>query len=223
MDSLKEIKSFFRELSASKTLAHSEVEEFPFDEHRYNSAIEDVRLRLRIKLSPGFCSNVMINQIARHYCGIGERFGETTEFYHGSTLLDTIELIESGKIKGEEFTKSRLIGGLYKVHHSALSQASSISMNISHGLNKQIVEAAKQKSGNSLSALLNTIHPTTIAKRERQRKLTGEWIVFAKVGSVKYYLCLATHLEGKGEAELIYNKILPAFGEFPALSRFKKD
>ena len=222
MNSFQEIKSYFRDLSVKNTISITDVKEVPFDETRYCEAVEDVRQRLNVKLSTGFCSSVLVNQIARHYCNIGERFADTIEFYHGSTILDTIELLEKGKLKGEEFTKSQLIGGLYKEHHSALSQIASISTNINHGINEGIVESAKKRSGNSLSGLLNSVHSDTINKRKRTGKLTGEWIVFVKIGSVNYYLCLATHQEGKGEAEIIYKKILPTFAEFTVLSHLRK-
>lgn len=209
-------------MSVKNKISIGDVKEIPVDDARFCAAVEDVRQRLKVKLSTGFCSSVLVNQITRHYCNIGERFVDTIEFYHGSTILDTIELLETGKLKGKEFTKSRLIAGLYKEHHSALSQIASISTNISHGMNEQVIESAKRRSGNSLSGLLNSVHSDTINERKHAGKLTGEWIVFAKIGLVKYYLCLATHKEGKGEAEIIYDKILPAFAEFTELSHLKK-
>ena len=222
MNNFKDIKSYFKNLSDKNRLSVADVEQVAFDEAKYDAAINDVRQRLKVKLLTGFCSSVLVNQIARHYCNLGERFANTIEFYHGSTILDTIELLETGKLKGEEFTKSQLIGGLYKEHHSALSQINSIATNISHGINEEIVESAKNRFGDSLFGLLNSIHSETINKRKRKGKLTGEWIVFTKIGSVNYYLCLATHQEGKGEAEIIYNKILPTFDEFSALAHLKK-
>jgi hypothetical protein len=221
MDNVKEIKAFFKGLSESNSTSRENVEEILFDPQTYQAAIEDVRSRLRVKLSTGFCSSFLIGQIARHYCGIGERFGDAIEFYHGPTILDTIELMENGKLNGREFTKSRLIGGLYKEHHSALSQASFITKNIGNGLNEEVIPVAQERSGGSLFGLLNTLHSDIIARKKKAGKLTGEWIVFAKIGDVKCYLCLATHSEGEGQGEIIYDKITPALEEFPVLAQFK--
>jgi hypothetical protein len=221
MDTFSEIKAFYRNLSDSHLISESDVEEIAFDGKRYQAAIEDVRGRLNVKLINGFCSSLLVEQIARHYCNIGERFGNKIEFYHGSTILDTIEQMEVGRWKGTPFSKSRFLDGLHKQHHSALSQISSIARNISEGLSEKAVESAKQRGGSSQSGLLNTIHSNIIAKRNRTGKLKGEWIVLAKVGRLNYYLCLATHEEGDGEAEIIYNKLMPAVEEFHVLHSFK--
>lgn len=222
MDSLKDIKSFYKGLLDRQIISQDHVDEFPVAEQKYHAMLEDVCSRLKVKLSTGFCSSILWGQIARHYCGIGERFGDKIEFYHGSTILDTIELIETGKLQGEQFAKSRLIGRVYKTHHSALSQAHSITKNIFNGLSDKVIQSAKQRAGGNLPALLNTIHSDIIGKKKRTGRLTGEWIVFARVGSVNYYLCLATHEEGHGEAVEIYNRLKPSFEEFPELSQFRK-
>jgi len=221
MESVKEIRGFYKGLSERYTTSANVVEDYLFDTRKYQAAIEDVRSRLKIKLSSGLCSTVLVGQIARHYCHLGERFADSIEFYHGSTILDTIELLESGKLKGREFTRSRLIGGLYKEHHSALAQASFISKNIFNGLNERALQSAKERSEGSLSGLLNTLHSDIIQQRKEDESLTGEWIVFTRIGNVNYYLCLATHKEGEGQAEIIYDKIKPALEEFPALAHFK--
>lgn len=221
METFRELKSFFNRLSGDRSTSRKDVEEILLDPPTYQRAIDDVRCRLKVKLSTGFCSDFLVRQIARHYCGIGERFADAIEFYHGSTILDTIELMENGKLNGREFTKSGLIGGLYKEHHSALSQASSITTNISNGLNEGAIRAAQKRSGGSLSAFLNALHSEIISRKKKAGRLTGEWIVFAKIGETNYYLCLATHNEGKGQGEIIYYKITSALQEFPAWAQFR--
>lgn len=221
MKSLNEIRSYYKILSESGIISYKDVAQIEFDETKFLVAVEDVRSRLKVKLRSGICSSYLIIQIARHYCNIGERFANKIEFYHGSTILDTIEQMELGKLKGTAFSKSELLNGLYKQHHSQLSQGASIARNISMGLSEKDIELSRQQTENTIG-FLNKIHSDIIGKRKKSGKLTGEWIVFAKIHRVNYYLCLATHQEGEQDGEILFNKLASTFDEFPVLSSFKQ-
>jgi hypothetical protein len=53
-----------------------------------------------------------------------------------------------------------------------------------------------------------------------QRKLTGEWVVFANQDGVNYYLTLGTH---KKEDEAIWRRCKACAAEFPDLRIIQED
>jgi hypothetical protein len=222
MSDLPKVRSIFKDLLNRNIVPIADVEEFLFDPLKFEAAVQDVKSRLTVKLKTGVCSHVLISQIARHYCGLGEEFGERIEFYHGSEICDTIERIDRGILNGKRFEKSRMLIGLYKAHHSELGQKHSIAYNILNGLNKNTIKAAKQRGANSISDLLSRVHSQVLSKKKQSGDLTGEWIVYAQVDSVNYYLCLATHKEGRGDGNTIYQRIKPCLDEFPALAELRK-
>ena len=52
--------------------------------------------------------------------------------------------------------------------------------------------------------------------RVYSKELTGEWIVYALHGKIKYYLCLALHDEG--DENIFENKIKVCYKQFPELA-----
>ena len=45
-------------------------------------------------------------------------------------------------------------------------------------------------------------------------KMTGEWIIFAKIGSINYYLTLALHSEPD---EMIFERVKDCISKFPKI------
>ena len=70
----------------------------------------------------------------------------------------------------------------------------------------------KVTDGN-ITHILNYMHTEAV----HSKKLTGEWLVYAKSNDKNYFLCLATHSEG--DQNIFDNKILSCYQEFPEISK----
>jgi len=208
-------------------------------EARIQDAIIDVKKALEIKLKNGYCSTILIRQIAIHRLNGYEKFGSKYQNYHGSTILDTIEACEHGENVNIRPFKGNILNGLNHLHHNSNTFISKNIINSwkaqCRGKNEieyqnirlnEIYEALKKKYSEeiakqkSITVLLHEIHNKSI-NRDFQKK-TGEWIVFAEHIGVKYYLCLATHEETKefGD-EVILKRIDVCFDEFQELKRIQ--
>ena len=196
-------------------------EETKVERVNLDKAILDTKNRLLVKLSQGKCSQLLIEQIARHRLNIGEKFNEKIEFYNASEILDMIELLEYDKINHTDFTGEILIG-FSKTHHGTYSgNGSSIVRNIKeywfkkgkirNDLQNEFQQISSDYKSHGISAVLNMMHSTAMGNKE----VKGEWIVFKKHEGKKYYLCLACHYEG--DKKIFENKIMKCLSEFPEL------
>lgn len=74
----------------------------------------------------------------------------------------------------------------------------------------------KYKNEN-LSAIAIEMHQKAMGNKE----LKGEWLIYKIMNGKKYYLCLASHREGKDRKEsdenIFKNKIAKCLVEFPEL------
>jgi hypothetical protein len=165
--------------------------------------------------------------LARHSCGLGEKFIDKVEFYSSSQICDIIGYVEEGLLTGKYFEKSKKIRNLLKIHHSQLGQSYSIIKNVQNywfdrnGNKKRDIDKFLSDIPSRLSTMLNKMHDKALGEKSKDNELTGEWIMYASHNDCNYYLCLATHEEGKGDGKLIYDRIRSCFDEFPELSNFK--
>ena len=104
-------------------IANDNVETFEYDVQLFQDAIEKVRERIKVKLKSGKCSEVLIEQLARHQSNLGESFGDKIEFYNVSEICDIIELVENedlDKVLPERrFFRRDVLVGFLKIHHSS--------------------------------------------------------------------------------------------------------
>jgi hypothetical protein len=211
----------------SRDLAQNKMETYLTDNEAYNASVQDIKNRLKVKLSSGKCSNVLIQQLARHQCGLGEKYVENIEFYNSSEILDIIELIELGKIKGKSFNRCKELKEYSHVHHNAYSSLGySIIRNIrefwfrKEKIKKNLrndFEIIESKYGKSnIAAIMNTMHSKTIKEKLKNNKLNGEWLIYREHNDHNYYLCLATHKEG--DLNIYNNKLQLCISEFSELA-----
>lgn len=197
------------------------VEEISIDEKKFNISISDVEQRLDIKLVTGKCSNVLINQLARHYCMLGELFKDKVEFYNSSEILNLIEYLEKDKQAGTTFNRSVLKGYMH-IHHGAFATFGySLVRNVKEywfNKNKKIKRERTSEYQSIVSlypenivAIANMMHQTAILNKN----LRGEWLIYKIVDNRKYYLCLATHNEG--DEKIFNDKIRKCVEQFPEL------
>lgn len=200
-----------------------------------DDAIKDIKGRLAVKLKLGRISNVLLLQLARHKLNLYEKFGSEIHAYHFQTILDVIESIEKGLPGNIRPFKGSLLGRLKHAHHNS---STFISQNLcNHWRSKvgnrdeiqyqnEILEQIYNKISREFSPELANKRTLSIllmqllteSKFRKQRKQTGEWIVFAQKEGINYYLSLATHKEAEEFTdEVIYNRLIPCLSEFPEL------
>ena len=110
---------------------------------------------------------------------------------------------------------------LFHVHHN---QTNSIGRNAKRYLDahyknpclfqEKIYEFKLERNKPTVRELLSNFTYTILMdslnteKRDKDWKMTGEWIVFQKLKDDRInFLCLSTHEEGCGDGEILYNKI----------------
>lgn len=184
----------------------------------------DIHKRLEVKLSQnGFCSRILLNQLIRHSCNLGEKYGTSIKYYNAHEILDIIELMELGKFTGKKFNRSDALKdkNIYKIHHSSKGTAYSIIYNV---IDYWFDKNAKIKNNriNDFNLILNkTGLQNSIAVYNEMHihanfnKQTGDWLIYAKHNNANYYLCLALH--GEGDDYIFENKIKPCYNDFPEL------
>jgi len=171
------------------------------------SCENDIRERLKIKLSKGFCSKILIEQLSFHKANYGEKFGDKVECFNASEILNLIENLENKKVAGLPFT-----GELLKPYlHIHLSPFSSLGYSLVRNIkefwfkkgtirdekSKEFEEIVKKYNTENLSAIANEMHQKAISNKD----LKGEWLIYRTENDINYYLCLASHREGKNRKE----------------------
>ncbi|MBC7523671.1 MAG: hypothetical protein H7239_04450 [Flavobacterium sp.] len=197
--------------------------DFDYEEFR-----KDVKERLKIKLKTGLCSEFLIDQFTIHKANQGEKYGDKTEYYNVSEILQLIEQIEDNKVVGTPFKKEPLSGYLHIHHNACTGFGSSLVRNIKEYWFKnngkihphRIEEFEKilnQHINNQLSTIAIIMHDKAVFNRN----LRGEWLMYKIVDNKKYYLCLAAHKEGidrrESDKNIFFNKISKSLMEFPEL------
>lgn len=205
------------------------TEKYFADDKEYQDCIRDTQERLKVKLHSGRCSKILVEQLAKHRCNLGEAFGEKVEFYNASELCELIELMEVGKVEGESFNGD-ILRGFHKTHHGSYSSYGySIGRNIKEFWfkNKKIrralisdyQEILDKYGEQNISVIMNVMHTKAIHEKSANGELKGEWLIYKRFNDRNYYLCLATHDEGD---ENIYStKLEQCLLEFPELNEIK--
>jgi hypothetical protein len=141
-------------------------------------------------------------------------------------ILSSINNLEAGEphsgIKpATEFKNPPLKGLWHKHFFSALFLATNISLALGkNGLEKLVQEVMDpRKSGTvtpeMIDELAHRVAHEPVENRDKQGKMTGVWIIFAKQDGKNYYLCLNGHNAGD---QFIYDRIMQhCLGEFPEL------
>jgi hypothetical protein len=211
----------------SRILTLDKTEEYLADNKAYQNSLQDIENRLKVKLNSGNCSDVLNQQLARHKCNLGERFGDKVEFYNSSEILDIIESIELGKINGEPFNRHEELKDYLHAHHSSYSSLGySIVRNIKefwfkrkkikNELKDEFQQILSKYDQNNIAAIMNTMHTKAIGEKSKNGELKGEWLIYRQYNGCNYYLCLATHKEG--DPNIYKHKIIPCITEFPELN-----
>ncbi len=60
----------------SRLITLDKTESYFADNDEYQDCIRDIQERLKIKLKTGRCSNILVQQLAKHRCNLGEPFGK---------------------------------------------------------------------------------------------------------------------------------------------------
>lgn len=214
-----------QEIQRNITLEKTEL--IPIDKELLLSCKNDITERLKIKLSKGFCSEVLIEQLSFHKANYGKRFGDKIEYFNTSEILNLIENLENKKMIGLPFT-SEILKPYLHIHLSPFSSLGySLVRNIKEFWFKKgtiknekiedFKEIVKKYKAENLSAIANEMHQKTISKKD----LKGEWLIYRSENEINYYLCLASHREGKDRKESDNNifkmKIAKCLTEFPQL------
>lgn len=227
--------NIFNEQIKAKTVYVSDCDNVSVDTEKYGDSISDIQNRLNVKLRKnGKCSQLLINQLARHQCGLGELFTikedknnidtiSLIEFYQTSEILNLIENLELS-VEGNLFkSKNSPLNGIYKIHHGAYNTlGASLVINVKnywYNKNNQIRTERESEFDEiynsyhlgSIESITNAMHQKAFFSKE----LTGEWLIYKKNSGINYYLCLAKHNEG--DQEIYENKILKCYQEFSEL------
>lgn len=194
-----------------------------------NNCEIDIKERLKIKLVSGICTSLLIEQLSFHKANYGEKFGDKVEFFNSSEILELIERLENKKVHGLPFNNEPLKSYLH-IHLSPYSSLGySIVRNVREYWFNQKGEIKSSKIDDfekilerhkdaTLSAIAIQMHLKAIASKD----LKGEWLIYKVSNGKNFYLCLASHREGKDRKESdrnIFNeKITKCLIEFPELN-----
>jgi len=218
IETAKTIYNHFVKEEIKRNISIEKTKEITVDSKELNKFKLDTIERFKIKLKTGKYSEFILEQLAIHRGGYGEKFGNKIEYYNASEILDLIELLENNQINGTSFKHPPLKGCLH-IHHSPYASLGySIERNIREYWfsNKKIKKVKREEferivtkyGKKNISPILNTMHQEVISKKE----LRGEWLIYKKYNGKNYYLCLASHNEG--DRNIFNNKISKCFSEF---------
>jgi hypothetical protein len=214
------------EINRNITLAKTESVVIDFD--LLKSCIEDTKERLKVKLSKGICSELLIEQISLHRAKYGERFGDKIEYFNASEIIDLIENIETMKVIGSSFSNEPLKDYLHIHHNTYSSLGYSIARNvkefwfnkqgkIKNERNQDFEQIVKKIENENIRNIAIEMHQKAMTKKD----LKGEWLIYKVKNGINYYLCLASHREGENRKESdenIFNcKIAKCLVQFPEL------
>lgn len=224
---LKIIYEHLCEQEINRLITVEKTETISIDSIEYEEFKNDIKERLKVKLKTGVYSEFLINQFAIHKANLGEKYGDKTEYYNVSEILNLIEKIEEDKLCGRPFDKEPLKGYLHIHHNACAGFGSSLVRNVKEYWFKNGVirpdrieefeEILNQHSNGKLSTVAIIMHQKAVFNRN----LRGEWLIYRIVDEKKYYLCLASHREGidriESDKNIYSNKISKCFLEFPDL------
>lgn len=168
-----------------------------------------------VKLKTGKCSVLLRNEIAE---GMRQRMISAFAIYDEIGQIEGSDPPRRNGTKPAEPLKYELSGLMHK--HYKTSSMPDFMLNIenhwkkhSSGAEHHRIESEFQRDGHAGKAAHDMVLGGYQA-RHAAAQMTGEWIVYAKIGGVNYYLTLATHKEPKSD---IRERVRRCFAEFPEL------
>lgn len=205
-------------------------------------AVREMREYVSLKLTTGACATRLLYELAGHSCRMPQSFGGNPLLVDVHAVLDQIGDMERTKHTQAAPTKAATpfkFGPLKGLWHKHWFQASFMVHNLANEMKKNgtslIVRRLNDRYGphgwdartidEEMVGLL--AHASVFDALEYRAgttgkgsasRLTGEWIVFAKLGPRNVYLTLGGHDETN---EAILKRCLPAVQEFPELSQIE--
>lgn len=169
-----------------------------------------------VKLKTGKCSELLRNELAE---GMRHRTVSAFAIYDEIGQLEESDPPRSTGTKPAQPLKYELSGLMHK--HYKTSSMPSFMLNIANHWNRRSsrnqrrkVENEFQNDGHAGKAT-HEIILSGYQARHSAKQMTGEWIVYAVIAGVNYYLTLGMHAES---ASAIKDRVRSCFAEFPELS-----
>jgi hypothetical protein len=168
-----------------------------------------------VKLRTGKCSELIRNEIAE---GMRQRTINAFAVYDEIGQMEQSEPPRPTGTKPAKPLKGELSGLMHK-HYKTASLRDFI-RNIENHWKQPDSRAERERiesevrQGGHIGKAAHEIVLDGYQARHGADKMTGEWIVYAVVGGVNYYLTLATHEEGDSA---VRERVRSCFAEFPEL------
>jgi hypothetical protein len=167
---------------------------------------------LEIKLASGRSSELLRRQLAVH---------AARRCYDVHSILDEIARLEGLQSRAAPtkpatpYTKNPLLKGLWHKHHF---QPRFLLYNLKLETKRKSLpfpESVEEFNQNpNWERLVYKLVFGALESRTRREGLTGEWIVYAPLNGINYYLTLANHRTGD---ERVYARAESCLSEFPEL------
>lgn len=204
---------------------------------RVLEACDEMREWLNIKLTTGAFTQRLVCELAGHWCRMPQMFGNVPILIHCLAVLDQIGAMEGATQKRAAPTKPARefpVGPLKGLWHKHWFQESFIPTNLLLE-NEKNGEALLYKALNkhfgrngwqgrpvadaagiiAHAAVFDALENRAGSRsKSGRRRLTGEWIVFAKSGGRNIYLTLASH--GETDEEILA-RCQSATADYPEL------
>jgi hypothetical protein len=168
-----------------------------------------------VKLKTGKCSRLLRNEIAE---GIRQRTISAFAVYNEIGQMEGSDPPRRTGTKPAEPLEGELSGLRHR--HYKTSPMEDFRLNIknhwkerSSKTQRRKIESDFRRDGHAGKAAHEIVLGGYQA-RHRANQMTGEWIVYAEVGGVNYYLTLAIHKE---PVSAVKERVRSCFAEFPEL------
>ena len=167
-----------------------------------------------VKLKTGKCSELIRNEIAE---GMRQRTLSAFAVYREIGQMEQSD--PRRPTKPAEPLKGKLLRGLMHKHYKTASLPDfyrNIKQHWERSDNKAKYERIENEvwQGGHIGKAVHEFVLDGYQARHRANQMTGQWIVYAVVSGVNYYLTLATHGE---EDSAIRERVRSCFAEFPEL------
>jgi hypothetical protein len=168
-----------------------------------------------VKLKTGKCSELMRNEIAE---GMRQRTISAFSVYDEIGQMEGSDPPRRGGTKAAQPLMHELTGLMHK--HYKTSSLPDFILNIENHWKRRSNRAERHRiedevrHGGHAGKAAHEIVLGGYQARHGADQMTGEWIVYAVVGGVNYYLTLATHKESDSAVK---ERVRGCFAEFPEL------
>jgi len=177
-------------------------------------AREHVEGWLEVKLKSGKCSEVLRNQLAEH---MGQRTQSVFSIYDEIGQMEESDPPRRTGTKGAQPLVGPALTGLTHKHYKT-SSLSDFMLNIKNHWKRRQNRSERQRieeevrQGGHTGKAAHEIVLSGYQARHGPNRMTGEWIVYAVIGGVNFYLTLATHKEPDSA---VRERTRSCFAEFP--------